>query len=132
MVWLLLVGFLLFLVAIAIAFALTMRVAVKWGHEFVELEQFGVPAEGRVVEKRQIRRRGRTSTWMRYEYVDQFGKTHRSRRTLVTPEAWTAHVEGGPMAIVYSQRRPQISLPKYLMALKPAPGEVTSIGRSEI
>ena len=130
MLWLLLVGLLLFVVVMGIAFALTLRVAVQWGHELVELQQFGVAAEGRVLEKRQTRRRGNVSTWIRYEYVDQFGKAHRSRRNLVTPEAWEGHAEGGPIAIVYSQRRPKISLPKYLMALKPPQGEAPNIRAS--
>ncbi|HVL66929.1 MAG TPA: DUF3592 domain-containing protein [Vicinamibacterales bacterium] len=111
--WILLVFLLLF----AAAIALTLRVAVKWGHEALELKHYGVEAAGRVIEKRQTRQRGNTSTWIRYEYVDQFGRTHRSRRNLVTPDAWDAHTEGGPIAVIYSQRHPKISLPKYLMDL---------------
>ena len=106
------------LVIMAIALALTLRAAVTWGNEFVELQQYGVESTGRVSEKRRTRHRGLTSTWIRYEYADQFGKTHRSRRHLVTPDAWAAHEEGGPIAVVYSQRRPGISAPKYLLDLK--------------
>ena len=107
--------FLAFVLVMGIAFALTLRVAVNWGHELLELKQFGLDATGRVVEKRRERQRGSASTWIRYEYVDQFGKTHRSRRNLVTPEAWEAHTEGVPIAIVYSQRRLKVSFPKYLL-----------------
>ena len=119
MLWLFLVGLLILSVSMAIALALTFRVAVKWGTELVELQQHGVASEGRVIEKRQTRRRGVTSTWIRYEYVDQFGKGHRSRRNLVTPDAWEAHEEGGAIAIVYSHRRPKISMPKYLLDANP-------------
>jgi hypothetical protein len=115
MLWLFLTGLLILVVSMAVALALTFRVAVNWGADLVELQQHGVASAGCVIEKRQTRRRGATSTWIRYEYVDQFGKGHRSRRNLVTPDAWDAHEEGGAIAIVYSQRRPKISLPKYLL-----------------
>lgn len=120
MLWLFLVGLLILVVAMAVALAIALRVAMNWGTELVELQAHGVAGRGRVVEKRQTRRKGATSTWIRYEYVDQFGKSHRSRRNLVTPDAWDAHVEGGPIDIVYSHRRPKISLPKYLLDVKAA------------
>lgn len=111
-----------------IGMALALRTAVGWSKELLELKQYGVETTGRVVEKRQTRSRGNTSTWLRYEYQDQFGKTHRSRRNLVTPAAWEAHSEGGPIAIVYSQRSPGISGPRYLMDLEPGPGEKGPLG----
>ena len=120
MLWVFLVGLLILVVAMAVALAIALRVAMDWGTELVELQAHGVAGRGRVVEKRQTRRKGATSTWIRYEYVDQFGKSHRSRRNLVTPDAWDAHVEGGPIDIVYSHRRPKISLPKYLLDVKAA------------
>lgn len=95
----------------------SMRVAVGWSKEVIELRQYGREVTGRVVEKRQTRRRGSTSAWIRYEYVDPFGRRRRSRRNIVTPEAWQAHTEGGPIAVVYSERRPKISAPKYLIDL---------------
>src|SRR5688572_3026253 len=107
--------FLGFVLLFGIAAALTLRVAVRWGQEGLELRQYGIEVTGIVVEKRQTRSSRNRSTWIRYEYVDQFGKTHRSRRNIVTPDAWDAHGEGGPIAVIYSQRRPNISLPKYLM-----------------
>ena len=94
-----------------------LRVAAKWGAEGLELQQYGVETIGRVTERRRHNRRG---SHIRYEYVDQFGARHRSRRNLVTPEAWDAHDEGGPVAIVYSQRNPRVSLPKYLLDLQPS------------
>lgn len=107
-----------FVAVMAIAGALALRVAVSWGRELLELQQYGTEVTGRVLEKRQRRQRHTTSTWIRYEYADQVGKTHRSRRHLATPEAWNALVEGGPIAVVYSQRRPRVSFPRYLLALE--------------
>ena len=118
----LLLGMLAFVLVMGIAMAVTLRTAIGWSKELGELTQYGVETTGRVIEKRQTRSRGNTSTWLRYEYEDQFGKTHRSRRNIVTPAAWEAHSEGGPIAIIYSQRHPGVSGPKYLIDLKPAPG----------
>lgn len=112
-IWILLA---LVLLSLAIVAGL-LRVASRWGEEALELQQFGIEVTGTVTEKRRVQRRGAVSTHIRYEYVDQFGKRHRSRRNLVTPEAWESHTEGGPIAIIYSQRRPEISLPKYLLNL---------------
>ena len=119
MIQLLLIGMLIFVFVLGIGAVLTLRVAVGWSKELIELQQYGREVTGRVVEKRQTRRRGNTSTWIRYEYADQFGMTRRSRRNLVTPAAWDAHAEGGPIAVVYSERRPKISAPKYLIDLNP-------------
>ena len=107
------------LAVFALALALTLRTAVKWGQEAIELKRYGLETQGRVTERRQRRQRGSVSSWIRYEYVDQFGKRHRSRRNLVTPEAWDTHTEGGPIGVIYSERNPKISLPKYLMDLDP-------------
>ena len=103
----------------AVALALTLRVAVRWGQEGLELRDYGTEVSGRVLEKRRVQRRGAVSSWIRYEYTDHVGKTHRSRRTLVTPDAWDTLQEGAPIAVVFSQRKPAISLPKYLMDLSP-------------
>lgn len=115
LLWILLAVLLLCL----IVFAGLLRVAMRWGHEAAELQQYGVEVSGVVVEKRSIQRRGARSTHIRYEYVDQFGKRRRGGRMLVTPEAWDALQEGGPVPVVYSQRRPGVSLPKYLLDLAP-------------
>lgn len=110
-----------FAVVMALAFALALRTAVTWSREVVELERDGVRVTGRVVEKRRQRSRGATSAWIRYTYVDRLGRGHRSRRNLVTPDAWEGLTEGGPIAVVYSSRRPQVSAPEYLLALGPTP-----------
>ncbi len=122
------IGMLLFVLLMGIGMTLMLRTAVNWSKELLELEQYGVEATGRVIEKRQTSRRGSTTRWIRYEYVDQFGQTHRSRRNIVTPEAWDSHPDGGPLAVVHSQRRPRISLPKYLMDRQPT--KYTRGGRS--
>jgi hypothetical protein len=96
-----------------------LRVARRWGEEAIELQRHGIEVTGTVIEKRSYRSRRQQSTHIRYEYVDQFGKRHRSRRNLVTPEAWNAHHEGGSIQVIYSVRRPAISLPKYLIDLAP-------------
>ena len=121
MIELLLIGLVIFVTVMAIAFVLTLRVAARWSRELLELKEYGVAAQGRVTEKRETRRRGATSRWMRYEYVDQFGKSHRSRRNIVTPEVWEKVSEDSPIDIVYSERRPAVSFPKYLMDLEPPP-----------
>jgi hypothetical protein len=115
LLWLLLA----FVLVMGIAMALTLRVALNWSKELLELQRHGAETTGRVLEKRESRRRGATSRWIRYEYVDPLGRTHRSRRNLVTPDAWDAHTEGGPINVVYSQRRPKVSSPKYLFRLDP-------------
>ena len=69
MLQILLIAVPLFVVVMAIAFALTLRVAVNWGKEAFELQQFGVESKGRVTEKRQARRRGVTSTWIRLSLI---------------------------------------------------------------
>ena len=115
----LLIAMLIFVLVMGAAMALTLRVAVNWSKELLELKQYGIEATGRITEKRETRRRGNTSRSIRYEYVDQLGKPHRSRRNIVTPDVWDSLAQGEPILIVYSQRRPKISAPKYLMDLDP-------------
>ena len=120
-----------FVLVFGIGAAIALKVAVKWGREATELKQYGVETSGRILERRQERRRGTTSTWIRYEYVDQFGKTHRSRRNLTTPDAWDAHAEGGPIQVIYSQRDPRISAPKYLLDLTERSGTQSRRGPAD-
>ena len=111
--------FLAFVLISLIVFAGLLRAAARWGTDALELQQYGREVSGTVVEKRSVVRRRARSTHVRYEYVDHVGARHRSGRTLVTPEAWESHTEGGPIAVVYSQKRPSVSLPKYLLDLRP-------------
>lgn len=116
LVWVLLGALLLML----LVFAGLLRVAARWGRELMELQQFGIEATGTVIEKREYRNRGHINRYIRYEYTDQFGKTHR-RKVLVTPDAWDTLSEGGSIALVYSQRKPAISAPKYLVGVMSTP-----------
>ena len=111
--------FLAVVLLLALALGGTLLVAIRWGRDWQELKAHGVETSGTVLEKRSVRSSRQQSTHIRYEYVDMFGNRHQSRRHLVTPEAWDAHVEGGPIAVIYSQRRPSVSAPKYLMAIGP-------------
>ena len=99
------------------AFAKLLWVAVRWGREMIELQEHGVDTQGLVLAKVERRStRSGAGRQIKYEYSDQFGRTHR-RKVLVTPDAWEAHQERGPIAVVYSERRPNVSAPKYLMEL---------------
>jgi hypothetical protein len=48
------------------------------------------------------------------EYRDQFGVPH-TRRVVASEDVWEKLQEGGPLEVIYSQRRPKVSAPKYLM-----------------
>lgn len=83
------------------------------------LAQDGVEVTGRVVAKleqrRRKRRHGSPVRRIHYAYQDAAGQTH-EYRSRVTDAFWQAQTEGGPIAIVYSQRQPQISAPQHLVA----------------
>ena len=97
----------------ALVFARLLHTAVRWGREFKELEASGVDTMGVVTRKVQFSSRGNRSRYIRYEYRDQFGQTH-TRKTVAIGDAWETHQEGGPIAIIYSQRNPRISAAKFL------------------
>src|SRR5687768_11330149 len=105
--------FLGFVLVMALAFGGALWTAVRWSREWQEWKEVGVEATGTVIEKRQGRSSLKRRTHLRYEYLDQFGQRHRSGRSLVTPEAWGAPEEGDPIQVIYSQKRPRISWPKY-------------------
>ena len=125
MLWLLLVA----LLVMVLVFAGLLRVAVRWGRELAELQQYGIEATGTVLEKRESRNRGHTNRYIRYEYVDQFGRAHR-RKVMATPDAWDAHRENGPITIVYSQRHPKISAPRYLLGVMSRPRDARGLTNS--
>ena len=97
----------------ALVFARLLATAVRWGREFKELEASGIETMGVVTRKVQFRNRGGRSRYIRYEYRDQYGQTH-SRKTMAIGDAWETHHEGGPIAIIYSQRNPRVSAAKFL------------------
>jgi hypothetical protein len=98
----------------AVAFIGLVRRAVRWGNEFTELQQFGVETTGTVLRKSAFNAKPGPARFLRYEYRDQFGVPH-SRKVPVTQAVWETLQEGGPIEIVYSQRRAKVSAPKYLM-----------------
>ena len=104
------------LVVGTVVFAVLIRTAVRWGQELAELQQFGVETTGTVLKKTTSRTKSGLSRSLKYEYRDQFGVPH-TRKVLVTPEAWDSLQEGGTVEVVYSQRKPKVSAPKYLIEL---------------
>jgi hypothetical protein len=102
------------IVAGALLFIGAIRKAIRWGTEFTELQQFGVETTGTVLKKISFKARPGPARFLRYEYHDQFGVSY-SRKVPVTEGAWETLQEGGPIEVVYSQRRPKVSAPKYLM-----------------
>ena len=97
-----------------LGFVGVIRTAVRWGKELVELQKFGVDTTGVVLKKVSYNTKGGQSRSVKYEYHDQFGAAH-TRKVLVTSDAWDALQDGGPIELVYSQRRPKVSAPKYLL-----------------
>ncbi len=92
---------------------------VRRGLQMRQLLLDGVETTGQVVAKlqyRHIRRKGaqRPTLKIRYAYRDAAGGEH-EYRSLVTDSFWNEHAEGGPIAIVYSNSRPQISAPRHLV-----------------
>jgi len=101
--------------ALLVAFAV-WRVARR-GLELRRLVDDGVEVEGRVVEiTRFVGKAGGTSAslYLRYEYVDSRGVTHR-HRSLVSTEFAASHPEGSPIALVCSRSRPAVSSPRALV-----------------
>jgi hypothetical protein len=96
------------------AFTFGIRTVIRWGNELVELQQFGVPTTGTVLHKGSSDSQRTHRHFVQYEYRDQFGVPH-SRKVPITAAAWDALQEGGPIDVVYSERRPKVSAPKVLM-----------------
>ena len=108
------------LVPVALVAGLIVLV-VRRGLQMRLLATDGVETTGMVVAKlrhRHPRRRGaqRPTVRIHYSYRDAAGGEH-EHRSLVTDSFWNEHVEGGPIAIVYSKSQPQISAPRHLVEL---------------
>ncbi len=113
----------------ALVFVGLIRTAVRWGTELVELRNFGVETTGTVVKKISYATKTGHSRSLKYAYDDQFGARH-TRKVLVTSDAWDTLQEGGPIEILYSQRRPKVSAPRYLVdAMKNADVKIRVSGR---
>jgi hypothetical protein len=101
----------------ALLVALAAWRVARRGVELRRLVDDGVEVAGRVVEiTRFVGKTGGTSSnlYLRYEYVDARGITHR-HRSLVSTEFAAAHPEGSPIALVYSRSRPAVSSPRELV-----------------
>ena len=109
LLWIVLI---LILVVVSVGAGLLMT-AVRWGNELKELDQYGVETSGTVVRKLSYNTKGGQSRYIRYAYADQFGQRH-TRKTMALGDAWERYEEGGKIPIVYSQRTPRVSAPKYL------------------
>lgn len=90
---------------------------VRRGLELRRLVDDGVEVEGRVLEVTRFVGKAGGSTasiYLRYEYVDSRGGTHR-HRSLVSTEFAARHPAGSPIALVYSRSRPAVSSPRELV-----------------
>jgi hypothetical protein len=109
----------------AFAFIGLIRKAIRWGNELVELQQFGVETTGTVLRKISYHAKSGPSRFVQYEYRDQFGVPH-TRRVVASEDVWEKLQEGGAIEVIYSQRRPKVSAPKYLMdAVKTSKATIT-------
>lgn len=91
----------------------TYRV-ISRGAELQRLVRDGVEAVGVVVNKVKFNTSGPRQYLLRYQYRDQMGREY-SNRSQVTASVWEGYVEDGPIAVVYSASKPQISAPQYLV-----------------
>lgn len=113
--WELLTALLFGLIPFAI-FAGMIYVIVRRGLQMKQLLADGVETTGLVVRqaKHSSSRSGMRHRYLRYEYHDSLGRAH-THQSLVPDDVWDAHMEGGSIDVVYSQRRPAVSAPKYLV-----------------
>lgn len=101
----------------ALLVAIAVWRVVRRGLELRRLVDDGVEVDGRVVEiTRFVGKAGGTSAslYLRYEYVDSGGGTHR-HRSLVSTDFAARHPAGSPIALVYSRSRPSVSSPRELV-----------------
>ena len=106
----------LFIVLPVAIFGGTLYAIVRRGLQMKQLVADGVETTGFIVEKsRDVRSRsGARHRSLRYEYHDALGRAH-THRSVVPDEVWKVHQEGGSIEVVYSQSRPAVSAPKYLV-----------------
>jgi len=105
-----------FVLVVAFVLWRLLMTAARWSREMIELQEHGIEVTGVVLNKVTYRARGGHSRYLRYEYVDRVGARH-GRKVLVTDEAWDTLEEGSPITVVYSERRPEISAPRYLLGV---------------
>jgi hypothetical protein len=90
--------------------------AVRRGLQMRELCDHGIDATGQIFSKRSISgAKSSSRRWkLGYRYTDSSGATH-EHTSVVSIEQYQKHDEGGPIEVVYSSKRPEISSPKYLV-----------------
>jgi UDP-N-acetylmuramyl tripeptide synthase len=96
----------------ALMFAVLYAQVVRRGRGLHLLVRDGVETTGRVVNRAKglsIRQKQ-----VRYEYRDAAGRVH-TGYSAVAWQFWEDHAEDGPIAVVYSARRPEISAPRFLV-----------------
>ena len=92
---------------------------VRRGYQMRQLVLDGVETRGTVTAKLQyptMKGSRRNDRRIAYEYRDAAGQVHR-HISMVTPDFWNGHTEGGPIDIVYSRSQPRVSSPKHLVEL---------------
>ena len=107
---------LVFALGILAFVGLAVVLLVQRGTQFKLLLEDGVNATGRVVDKPKFGRVNSSKKYrhLRYRYQDAFGNEH-VHRAQVTSSVFDAHEEGGPIEIVYSRSKPQVSAPRSLV-----------------
>lgn len=111
MIELLLPFFVVLLVFGGLAFVFISRAM-----EMTELTKYGVETKGTVVEKRSVPG-GRSATRRQklvYSYTDNRGASHQ-HTSVVRYDTYARYEVGGPIDIVYSSKRPQISAMKEMI-----------------
>jgi hypothetical protein len=108
--------FLVFAVGIAVLLGLAVLMLVRRGAQFKLLLEDGVNATGRVVDKPKFGRVNSSKKYrhLRYRYQDASGNEH-VHRAQVTSSVYDAHEVDGPIEIVYSRSKPEVSAPRSLV-----------------
>jgi hypothetical protein len=81
--------------------------------EFKELQENGVETTGEVIERRSVYNKTRQKKLV-YRYQDSAGAAH-VHTSVVETDVYEQHPEGSTLPVIYSAKRPHISVPKYLM-----------------
>jgi len=96
--------------------ALAIWLVISRGLDMKRLAEDGIDVDGVVLRQFKHNTKGSQSTshFLRYLYCDSTGQAH-EHKSNVTYDFWIAHPEGHTIAITYSQSRPQVSAPRYLV-----------------
>lgn len=94
-----------------------IHAVLRRGFQFARLARDGRPVTGLVTQKPEYPGAigsKRNSRRIAYEYQDAWGRTH-SHTSIVSATFWNQHEVGGPIELVYSESRPEISAPAALV-----------------